>query len=489
MFRGLRSPIDGAVPSSLAAEAAVDAVADAGSFTGRVGDLGLCFVNAETDGDVDPVFFTGGFAVEFEDAGAGFGADAESGFEAVAARGCETPDSLLIGFLISLAASFFGASLAGAALGEASFTADVFFGEGCLVGVVALVGVRGARGVAFLGSAVEMSVALDGADEVAGCVSIGAGAVALGSTSVADFAISASFGLPLTAPAARMDCGGALLACASFGFPLTGAAIGALASDLGACLVAVVAEDFGPCFVNLGALAFFASFASLSSKGEPFSIEPKPGVWSARAVPPDTALASFESDGSIPTVLSSVVQTGLSMYAFSASSFAPSMLLMAEDSAGALSSVTLTSRFAAGAGPSGVHRAPFVFGLSIASPSVATSPSPTPSPARASLLFSASFKPSSKPILQLGSTATKLVLTLERGLELSLVTLPARDRPREGGDVFSLFCSNLARREATPVLGDRPDMTIQRRSDVSKVPSLEGVSEHHWVNVRGQGVD
>lgn len=48
--------------------------------------------------------------------------------------------------------------------------------------------------------------------------------------------------------------------------------------------------------------------------------------------------------------------------------------------------------------------------------------------------------------------------TFDIGRELSLLTLPAGDRPREGGDVDSPLCSNLARKEATP-LGDRPDMT------------------------------
>lgn len=75
MFTGLRSPVDGAVPSSLATEAAVGAVADAGSFTGRVGDLALGLVNAEADGDEGPVFLVGGFALDVVGDGADFGAD------------------------------------------------------------------------------------------------------------------------------------------------------------------------------------------------------------------------------------------------------------------------------------------------------------------------------------------------------------------------------------------------------------------------------
>lgn len=125
-----------------------------------------------------------------------------------------------------------------------------------------------------------------------------------------------------------------------------------------------------------------------------------------------------------------------------------------------LSPGAISDGSAVGAGPLGGNPVAFVLGLSVASPLVNGLVFSTLSPARGSLLFSASFKAKSEAILPLGSTATKLVLTLERGLELSLVTLSAGDLPREGGDVFSPFCSNLARKEATPVLGDLLDMTI-----------------------------
>ena len=77
------------------------------------------------------------------------------------------------------------------------------------------------------------------------------------------------------------------------------------------------------------------------------------------------------------------------------------------------------------------------------------------------------------PIWPIGSTAKKLVRTFEIGREASLVTLNdvAGERPREGGEVDSSFCSNFARKEATP-LGDIPgdvpaDMT-EATSTVSK---------------------
>ena len=104
---------------------------------------------------------------------------------------------------------------------------------------------------------------------------------------------------------------------------------------------------------------------------------------------------------------------------------------------------------------------PFVFGLSIASPFIpviAGFDVSVLSPATAS---SKPFNPSSEVMCPLGSTATKLVRTFDKGLELLLVTLPAGDRPREGGEVSSPCCSNLARREATP-LGEREDMTANQ---------------------------
>ena len=56
------------------------------------------------------------------------------------------------------------------------------------------------------------------------------------------------------------------------------------------------------------------------------------------------------------------------------------------------------------------------------------------------------------PICPLSSTETKLVRTFEIGRESSPVTLndAAGERPREGGEVDSSFCSNFARKEAKP---------------------------------------
>ena len=108
---------------------------------------------------------------------------------------------------------------------------------------------------------------------------------------------------------------------------------------------------------------------------------------------------------------------------------------------------------------------PFVFGLSTLLPFVpviADFDVSVPSPATAaSLTPSKPFNSSSEDMCPLGSTATKLVRTFDRGLEVLLVTLPAGDRPREGGKVSSPCCSNLARREAKP-LGEREDMTANQ---------------------------
>lgn len=69
------------------------------------------------------------------------------------------------------------------------------------------------------------------------------------------------------------------------------------------------------------------------------------------------------------------------------------------------------------------------------------------------------FAPTMSPILLLGSTEIKFARTLETGLELSLTALPAGERPLEGGEVDLAFLSNRARSEATPALGECPDMT------------------------------
>ena len=105
-----------------------------------------------------------------------------------------------------------------------------------------------------------------------------------------------------------------------------------------------------------------------------------------------------------------------------------------------------------------------VFGLSVASPTEVAMVGfdiSALSSVTASLTPSNPFDPISEAMYPLGSTATKLVRTLDKGRELLLVTLPAGDRPREGGEVSSPFCSNLARREATP-LGEREDMTADK---------------------------
>ena len=81
------------------------------------------------------------------------------------------------------------------------------------------------------------------------------------------------------------------------------------------------------------------------------------------------------------------------------------------------------------------------------------------------------------PICPLGSTATKLVRTFETGREASPVTLSdaAGERPREGGEVDSSFCSNLARKEATP-LGETANMT-EASGTVSKCNTRDGRCE------------
>ena len=247
--------------------------------------------------------------------------------------GFDTPDSRLAGFLLSWAISLFG-SFEGTALGDVAFTGDAAFDSGCLPVAVALVGVRGADVAVFCGLVSDASGAVDGADAAAGWVSIGAGGAASRFGSGAGFAACASFASSFVALAiGALACavvgwdGADSVVWASFGFPLTGPVIWALVCGLEGCDVVAAAVDFDGFDVP-------ASFASFSSNGEPFSIEPKPGVSSARAAPPETAPSSFGSAGSMPAVSSSAVETGLSGFAFVAAPVAASGLLAGSDLAG-----------------------------------------------------------------------------------------------------------------------------------------------------------
>lgn len=244
--------------------------------------------------------------------------------------GFDTPDSRPAGFLLSLATSFFG-SFEGTALGDAAFMGDVAFDNDCLPVAVALAGVRGADVAVFCGLVSDTSGAVDGADAAAGWVSIGAGGATLGFGSGAGFTACASFALSFVALAiGALACavvgwdGADFIGWASFGFPLTGPVIWALVCGLEGCDVAAAAVDFD----GFDVPAFFASF---SSNGEPFSIEPKPGVSSARAAPPETAPSSFGSAGRMPAVSSSAVETGLSGFAFVAAPVGASSLLAGLD--------------------------------------------------------------------------------------------------------------------------------------------------------------
>lgn len=199
-----------------------------------------------------------------------------------------------------------------------------------------------------------------------------------------------------------------------------------------------------------------AFFASSDSNSEPFSIDPKFCVASFRASPEETAFSSFGSAGSTPAARSSAVETGLS-----------GLPAVAVDVG---SDVEETNTFSLVCGSSilldtssrcsdveDVGRFPFVFAcVSVRVPFKASLESSAPSPVIISPLLPTGLTPNVSAICPLLSTATKLVRTLDSGRELSLVTLPAGDRPREGGEVESWLGSNLARREATP-LGDRPD--------------------------------
>ena len=127
-FEGTRSlglAVTAGAASVLAADAAVGAVAEAGSRTGRVGDFGRGFVN--DDGGMGSGFFPG-FGAGFETAVVTFGATD---------RGLGTSTTV---FLASFGTSFFKSF-------EAADFGESFLENGCLLSVVCFLGVRGAGNV------------------------------------------------------------------------------------------------------------------------------------------------------------------------------------------------------------------------------------------------------------------------------------------------------------------------------------------------------
>ena len=122
--RSLDLAVAAVAASSLAADAAVGAVAEPGSRTGRVGDFGRGFVN--DGGDEGPSFFPG-LGAGFDAAAGALGAtDDRLGFSAVV-------------FFASLA-SVFGSF-------EAADFGDKVLYDGCLLGVAAFLGVVGVDNV------------------------------------------------------------------------------------------------------------------------------------------------------------------------------------------------------------------------------------------------------------------------------------------------------------------------------------------------------
>ena len=171
-----------------------------------------------------------------------------------------------------------------------------------------------------------------------------------GFDSVADLVACTSFVLLFAFPTTGafscnfVGCAGAGFADgASFGLPLTGPAFGvlfwALGGALGGCDAAAAA--------GLEAFVMLDFLASFSSKGDPLSIEPSPGVSSAKAAPPDTVPSSLGSAGNMAAVSSCAVETGLSGFALVASLIAFSDLLGAVTSADDWSPVTLIVGFTA----------------------------------------------------------------------------------------------------------------------------------------------
>lgn len=179
----------------------------------------------------------------------------------------------------------------------------------------------------------------------------------MGFDSVAGLAASTSFVLVFAFPtigAFSCDFGGpadaGFAGAAPFGLPLTAPALGVLFWALEGCEAAAA--------VGLETFVMLGFLASFSSKGDPLSIEPSSGVFSAKAAPPDTVPSSLGSAGNMAAVSSCAVDTGLSGFALVASPIAFSDSLEAVGSPDDWSPVTLIVGFAASCGS---VASPFVF--------------------------------------------------------------------------------------------------------------------------------
>ena len=254
----------GGAASTLAADAAVGAVAEPGNRTARVGDFGRGFVNE--GGDVGPGFFPG-FGASF-DAGTGAfgGADDWLGLSAVV-------------FLVALGISFFDCS-------EAGIFGDICVESGCFVGVAVSLGAMGAGSGEVLGLLLDFS-------------------------SVEDAGVADDFFPTLERRGAIfvLDCCPGFCAGASFSLPLV---IGVLG------LLACCPEDC------IGSAA--AVFSSCSN-GDPFNIDPNGDDSPCRAAPSETTFASFGSDDSMTAVSSSAAELGLSGFVVEVTPFSISRLL------------------------------------------------------------------------------------------------------------------------------------------------------------------
>ncbi len=156
MTRSLDLAVAAVAASSLAADAAVGAVAEPGSRTGRVGDFGRGFVNDGGDGRVGDIRrgfvndggdgrvgdFGRGFVNDGGDEGPGFFPGLSAGFDAAAGALGATDDRLGFSAVVFFASltSVFGSF-------EVADFGDIFLDDGCLLGVAAFLGVVGAETV------------------------------------------------------------------------------------------------------------------------------------------------------------------------------------------------------------------------------------------------------------------------------------------------------------------------------------------------------
>ena len=238
-------------------------------------------IGADAEGDEGPVFFAGGFAADVEGVEVGLEPDTVRGFGAD--TGFDAAIALLTGFVASLAVFIFGADRPDPIFGDAAFGTGISLGGVRFADEVAVPGVRG-------DDEADFALLLIGGDPAAVesprgaspfCCSIDSRERLFALRSDTSAGSSTPFISPFCKGALGVECRAdfaGLFNSFSLGFPNSGPAPGALEPGIEASILVTAAARFDAGSVESVVIAVLGCPAPLSSKGDPFSIEPRPDV-------------------------------------------------------------------------------------------------------------------------------------------------------------------------------------------------------------------